>query len=179
MAQDDQHGESLGRNRSVLLSASEAAHAAHLLNILLATDKSGSSESADEKPFASQTAVDRSQLTEMAKCQYAGRTARHMFLPKDLFREFAWDMLLALYARALGDQPSFVVQICEIAGASVSTGLRYLGILEELGLIERELSSSDHRKVRLRLTARGMTVMDDYFNHLIDQGWDATSTSKK
>ena len=109
-------------------------------------------------------------MGDMARRFFAARKARATFFRPGMFREYAWDMLLALYARASEAQSSHVVEITKLAGASHATGLSYLRMLEEAGLIERKASATDQRMVQVQLTGEGFKVMDSYFQYLVEAG---------
>lgn len=47
-----------------------------------------------------------------------------------------------------------------------TTGLRWLGVLAEEGLVVRENDPEDHRRVLVRLTRAGITAMERFFDSL-------------
>lgn len=53
---------------------------------------------------------------------------------------------------------------CIGSAAPATTGLRWLGVLADEGLIVRENDPEDHRRVLVRLTARGITAMERFFD---------------
>lgn len=106
---------------------------------------------------------DRSHLA-LARKAYAQRRKRDsIFGNPDLFGEPAWDILLDLFI-AHGEAKSVSVSSACIGSASpATTGLRWLGVLSEEGLIVRENDSGDNRRVLVRLTPRGLAAMEKYF----------------
>lgn len=166
-SQDDGHG----RQRPVLLTASEADQVARLLKIL-SGDERPATDRPSGAPSAAPASIDAIPTGEIARRLYGARRARQKFLPNRLFRDYAWDMLLALYIRSLADQSSYIGQIIKLADASFSTGLRYLALLEEHGLIERQSSDTDQRMVRLQFTKQGRRMMDEYFEYLREASLD-------
>lgn len=109
---------------------------------------------------------DRSQSTflQLAKQTYADRRKRDGILgDAQLLGEPAWDILLDLYiAQAQGQEVS-VSSACIGSAAPPTTGLRWLGVLQEEGLVERINDPSDQRRVLVHLTPFGLDKMDAYF----------------
>lgn len=101
----------------------------------------------------------------LARQAYALRRKRGaIFGNPELFGEPAWDILLDLYiAQAEGKSVS-VSSACIGSAAPATTGLRWLGVLADEGLIVRENDPEDHRRVLVRLTARGITAMERFFD---------------
>ncbi len=100
----------------------------------------------------------------LARKAYALRRKRAaIFGNPDLFGEPAWDILLDLYiAQAEGKQVS-VSSACIGSAAPPTTGLRWLGVLADEGLVVREADAEDHRRVLVRLTPSGQAAMDRFF----------------
>ena len=84
----------------------------------------------------------------------------------ELFGEPAWDILLDLYiAHARGKNVS-VSSACIGSAAPPTTGLRWLGILQDEGLVLREADPRDHRRVNVRLSDEGIARMETYLRDL-------------
>jgi hypothetical protein len=100
----------------------------------------------------------------LARKTYALRRKRAaIFGNPDLFGEPAWDILLDLYiAQAEGKQVS-VSSACIGSAAPATTGLRWLSVLADHGLVMRENDPEDHRRVLVRLTSAGIAAMDRFF----------------
>ncbi|WP_233996698.1 MarR family winged helix-turn-helix transcriptional regulator [Porphyrobacter sp. CACIAM 03H1] len=100
----------------------------------------------------------------LARKIYALRRKRaSIFGNPDLFGEPAWDILLDLYiAQGEGKQVS-VSSACIGSAAPATTGLRWLSVLADQGLVVRENDPEDHRRVLVRLTGAGLTAMDRFF----------------
>ena len=60
-------------------------------------------------------------------------------------------------------EPVSVSSACIGSAAPPTTGLRWLGVLAEQGLVLREHDPEDQRRVLVRLTERGLAAMDEYF----------------
>lgn len=93
--------------------------------------------------------------------------ARHrigaIFGDPDLFGEPAWDILLDLYIAHVEAKDVSVSSACIGSAAPPTTGLRWLGVLADHGLLKREHNPDDQRRVLVRLTERGLEAMDRYF----------------
>jgi len=111
---------------------------------------------------------DRRYLA-LARKTYTLRRKRAMiFGNPELFGEPAWDILLDLYiAHAEGKSVS-VSSACIGSAAPPTTGLRWLGVLADEGLVARENDPDDNRRVLVRLTRAGITAMERFFDELGD-----------
>ncbi len=101
----------------------------------------------------------------LARKTYALRRKRGaIFSNPDLFGEPAWDILLDLFiAHAEGKNVS-VSSACIGSAAPATTGLRWLGVLADEGLIERQPDPEDNRRVMVHLTPTGRAAMERYFD---------------
>lgn len=106
----------------------------------------------------------RAEFAGLARKAYSARRQRGaIFGNAELFGEPAWDILLDLYiAHAEGKNVS-VSSACIGSAAPPTTGLRWLGVLADNGLVLREHDPEDQRRVLVRLSARGLAAMDHYF----------------
>lgn len=114
--------------------------------------------------------AQRSQRSErrylaLAREAYALRRKRvAIFGNPELFGEPAWDILLDLYIAQAEGKPVSVSSACIGSAAPPTTGLRWLGVLAEEGLVVRENDADDHRRVLVRLTRAGITAMERFFD---------------
>ena len=122
---------------------------------------------------ASTQRSQRSQRSErrylaLARQAYALRRKRAaIFGNPELFGEPAWDILLDLYIAHADGKPVSVSSACIGSAAPPTTGLRWLGVLAEEGLVVRENDADDHRRVLVRLTRAGITAMERFFDAVI------------
>lgn len=101
----------------------------------------------------------------LARKAYALRRKRvSLFGNPDLFGEPAWDILLDLYIAAGEGKNVSVSSACIGSAAPATTGLRWLGVLADEGLVVRENDAEDHRRVLVRLTPSGAAAMDRFFD---------------
>lgn len=97
------------------------------------------------------------------------RRMRTMFFgERDIFGEPAWDILLDLYVNQTKHVPVSVKSASIASGKPASTGLRWLNILEEDGLICSEDDPKDLRRRFVRLTPEGYASMDRYFDEIAE-----------
>jgi hypothetical protein len=122
---------------------------------------------------AAPASTQRSQRSErrylaLARQAYALRRKRAaIFGNPELFGEPAWDILLDLYIAHADGKPVSVSSACIGSAAPPTTGLRWLGVLAEEGLVVRENYADDHRRVLVRLTRAGITAMERFFDAVI------------
>lgn len=70
-----------------------------------------------------------------------------------------WDMLLDLYVAQHEDRDVYLWPLCMGAHAPVSTAHRKLSDMEKDGLLSREISITDRRRTRVKLTPRGIDLV--------------------
>jgi DNA-binding MarR family transcriptional regulator len=109
---------------------------------------------------------NRRQLRALAEQIYESRRIRGRMISDDLFGEPAWDMLLALYFMPAKGKELSVTSLSHAACTRDTTGLRYQARMKELGLIERDPSGRDQRKVFVRLTVKGEELIEAYLKRI-------------
>ncbi|MDC8753235.1 MarR family winged helix-turn-helix transcriptional regulator [Erythrobacter sp. sf7] len=103
----------------------------------------------------------------LARLAYSLRRKRAaIFGNPELFGEPGWDILLDLYVAHAEGKPVSVSSACIGSAAPATTGLRWLGILADEGLIVRENDAEDNRRVLVRLTRTGITAMERFFDEM-------------
>ena len=101
----------------------------------------------------------------LARKAYALRRKRAaIFGNPDLFGEPAWDILLDLFIAQGEGKAVSVSSACIGSAAPATTGLRWLGVLADEGLVVREADPADHRRVIVRLTEAGRAAMERFFD---------------
>ncbi len=83
------------------------------------------------------------------------RKLRGKHLPAEIFCEPGWEMLLDLVVHSHRDVKVSVSSLCQATDAPGTTALRYISLLEELGLIIRLPSEKDRRVTYIELTSKG------------------------
>lgn len=107
-------------------------------------------------------------LASLAEAEYRQRRSRAEFLPEELFSEPAWDILLDLFIHECRGKMTPTTSACIASNVAPTTALRYLDILDNLGLIYRSRSDRDNRLRFVRLTNVGRLAMTEYFESQVD-----------
>lgn len=102
------------------------------------------------------------ELATMASQEVRDRARRARFFEARLFCDPAWDMLLDLYVQEAAGRTVSVSSLCMAAFAPPTTALRWIGALEEAGLVVRAPGLSDRRRVFMRLSPMGTAAMTAY-----------------
>lgn len=105
----------------------------------------------------------RGALTLARKVYALRRKRAAIFGNPDLFGEPAWDILLDLFIADAEGKDVSVSSACIGSAAPATTGLRWLGVLANEGLIIREPDPADQRRVLVRLTAAARAGMERFF----------------
>lgn len=142
------------------LAAELEALVGDVRNRLIAAGPDASGAPADE----ARRAFNTEELTlGIAKRLYRDRRRRADVFDADLFGEPAWDMLLDLYIAACEDRQVSTTSACIGANVPVATGLRWIQLLENQGLIARKADQRDARRVWVSLTANARRSLRSYF----------------
>lgn len=104
---------------------------------------------------AQSRAVRINDLCALASEELRERSRRAAHFPGTLFGEPAWDILLDLYVHACKGLEVSITSACLAAGVPPTTGLRWIGLLENEKYIARRPSERDRRAVILDLTPNG------------------------
>ncbi len=114
--------------------------------------------------------IDKRMLLDRAALDYGNRRARRRFFPAELFGEPAWDLLLDLFQARLEGKSISVTSACIGADVPLSTALRWIGVLETEGLVERSRNLTDHRSTWVSLTDRAVAAMTEYTQGCLIRG---------
>jgi DNA-binding MarR family transcriptional regulator len=115
-------------------------------------------------------ATTTSVKARQVRAMIAERRLRETVFEEDLFSDPAWDMLLDLYAAQLEQQRVSVSSLQIASVVPSTTALRWLARLERNGLVARLADRFDARRVLVRLTDKGLTLMDRYWSRLWTPG---------
>ena len=106
--------------------------------------------------------VSDEKLAVIASSIYQARRRRLQYFDEALFAEPSWDMLLDLFVnKALGRRVG-TTSLCLAADVPQSTGIRYIRVLEEQGLVRRVPAHDDRRLILVELTPLGFKQMRRY-----------------
>jgi len=98
------------------------------------------------------------------------RLREEIFDDPDLFGEPDWDMLIDLFIASETGNSLQTTSLCVGSCVAPTTALRWITLLEQKGLIERDEDPSDRRRSLIRLTAFGLARMSKLFTHAIELG---------
>ena len=115
--------------------------------------------------------IGMTTLAAGAKQQWSERRLRAQYFAPALFSEPGWDMLLGLYVADPIQGRVRTTQLAEIAGAALTTALRWIDYLETAKLVERQPHPNDRRIVWVVLTDRGRELLTEYFTNLQNPGY--------
>lgn len=107
-------------------------------------------------------APSRTTMLQAALETYRIRRNRDKYFPSAIFGEPAWDILLDLYANEALGRKVTVSNVCVAAAAPMSTGMRWLRMLEDRGFITRQAADNDNRVVFVQLTDLARRRLEAY-----------------
>ena len=130
--------------------------------------KSETSSNLSDKAISLYANDESARYLEIARQTYGDRRRREAILGSNaLLGEPAWDILLDLYIARRTDQEVSVSSACIGSAAPATTGLRWLGALQEAGLVVRINDYEDHRRVLVKLSQEGAARMERYFAEVV------------
>lgn len=94
------------------------------------------------------------------------RRRRDGVFGEGLFSDPAWDILLDLAAAMAERKNVSVTSLCIAAAVPPTTALRWIGILNESGLIERVEDIFDRRRTYVKLSDKGSKMIAQYFDQV-------------
>lgn len=110
--------------------------------------------------------ICETRLAVLAEREYENRRLRNSYLDCELFGEAAWDILLDLFIQRAQGRKVPVTSSCIAADVPMTTALRYVTSLEQMGFIKRQQSRSDQRTRFLELTDEAVSRMSRYLRDL-------------
>jgi DNA-binding MarR family transcriptional regulator len=106
-------------------------------------------------------------LPALAERLYADRRRRDRIFGNGLFREPAWDLLLALYSAHGRGEPLIFSAAYDAAGLSCASGQRLLAKLQEAGLVALRDAPGSRKKKLAELTPSAADRLSDYLTGLL------------
>jgi DNA-binding MarR family transcriptional regulator len=85
---------------------------------------------------------------------------RSQFFPPEICSDAAWSMLLDLYISQTDLRSVSVGSLCIAGNVPNSTGLRWISLLIDKGLIQRYPDPRDRRRILVRLTEKAASQME-------------------
>ena len=109
---------------------------------------------------SSKAQIDKIRMIAWSDRVYDIRRHREkVFKNDDLFADPGWDILLDLFSAHLKGKKISVTSACLAASVPSTTALRWMTVLEEAGLIEREKDSVDARRTFVKLTPEAIAKL--------------------
>lgn len=96
------------------------------------------------------------------------RDLRGVYLPKDIFSDPAWFMILDLYLCGLSGKKVSVSSLCLASGGSQTTALRRVHDLVRLGIVLREEDRRDRRRAYLKMSDEVIAHLEELLDRLDD-----------
>jgi DNA-binding MarR family transcriptional regulator len=116
-------------------------------------------------PFSNQN--DLEVPVERVEWLLRARRHRARYLTPELFAEPAWDILLDLLRAEIAHERVSVSSACIAAAVPATTGLRWLGTLEQHGLVVRERDLHDARRIFVVLSPDTSMALRRYFLEVV------------
>jgi len=95
----------------------------------------------------------------IAREHLAARRARARFFPTELFGEPGWDLILDLFIAGEEGKAISITSACIASGVAPTTALRWIGVLEERGMIARQPDPEDGRRMYVSLREEARTAV--------------------
>ena len=118
-------------------------------------------EKLDQKSHTlSELLPGNARTTSLARHIHACRQDRVAQFGPDLFAEPAWDIMLTLFVAEKEHFRLKISSVCHESGVALTTALRWIDRLAELGLVQRRENTVDKRSSYLELTKVGLQKME-------------------
>ena len=140
-------------------------------------DDSGDGQSSRLVSFHESKPVANSPLFDVASRLYIERTRRRNFFDQNLLQEPVWDMLLSLYVALGRGETLSVAGVVMASGVPVTTGLRWLAVMEERSMIAKRRHPSEGLSPTVELTSSARATMDRYLQRILLERQDTRSSS--
>lgn len=113
-----------------------------------------------------ENATAERKLLSIAQKIYAARRKRDATLPKRIFGEPSWDILLDLFIAAFKGKPVKVSSVCVASAIPAVTGMRWLNVLHQEGLVECLADETPGHISHVKLSDKGLQLMRDLLNEI-------------
>src|SRR6478609_5454372 len=104
------------------------------------------------RSFEPERSSDSPSKKLIAEAWIAALRQRNKVFTEGIFADPAWDLLLDLYVSHCNGRPVSVTSACIAANVPATTALRWIGVLENKGLIARADDPHDNRRKLVNLT---------------------------
>jgi hypothetical protein len=146
------------------LSEEVSRLAATLTRLAMAAGEaqSGADPGADPGADATQPEIAGEAISSVIRA----RRRREHHLPRDIFADPAWDMMLDLLEAEVRQRRVTVSSLCIAAAVPSTTALRWLKTLVDRGLLIRRADPTDLRRVYIELSPATSIALRRYFAQL-------------
>jgi CheY-like chemotaxis protein/predicted transcriptional regulator len=120
-----------------------------------------------DKPVAASLSADGGE--QLLRLIWQIQAARREVFHEDRLQESSWEMLSELMSTEFAGRRISVSGLCLAAGCPVTTALRRIDELIELGLIAKEQDPADARRQYVRLTDSGRQRMEQFLWRVSNQ----------
>lgn len=100
-------------------------------------------------------------LNEARKLRDSRRN-REKYFPAFFFGELAWNILIDLFIEHVRGRRVSIKSATIASGGPETTALRWITLLNEEGLVDRQNSATDRRRTWLSMTPKGSSLMKKY-----------------
>lgn len=97
---------------------------------------------------------------------YIAARREHNLLADGVISDPAWDILLELFASSLEKRDVMVADACNAVGCPLTTGLGYLRLLQDAGLVHRKDQRRDMRTRIITITDEGRDLVHTFLTRL-------------
>ena len=150
--------------RTVSLSERDVREAARLMELLVTAADSGFGQSAFGTPREGE--ASRDDLIATARMLLNNRRARCHHFNSTFFGEPAWDIMLVLYITDVSGDRQTIGKLAAWIATPPTTVLRWVGLMEMEGLVERQAHPTDRRSAFIRLTANGRKSLESFLRQI-------------
>ena len=105
---------------------------------------------------------NRAEIVQQAERIRAHRARRGKLFPQPIFGEPPWEMLMALYLDH-AEEGATTAELAASTSLPSTTAARWLGYLEDHGLVSRRPHPNDRRCSLVELTDSAMKALDECF----------------
>ncbi|WP_150115360.1 hypothetical protein [Pelagerythrobacter marensis] len=103
--------------------------------------------------------LEERRLVEVARRFIKLRKRMGEFIPKNLVKDWAWDIFLELFVNGEEGGIVYVKHLMLTCNTTPTSAMRLIDRIEDAGLIERSTDYLDQRRVIIKLSDRGREAM--------------------
>lgn len=101
---------------------------------------------------------------ELIRRAIEARASRGRYLPEELFADPAWDIVLYLLEAEIDKRTVTVSRLCDASAVPMTTALRWIQRMIDLGLLIRRGDPQDGRRIFVELSPQSSAAARKYFH---------------